>query len=368
MFCNPYIQFLRYCLEGAVPLPDGVKSIDWTKMMAWAEAQAIVGVIYGGIEKAGKSLNIPFDDLMKWIGYAQLIETRNRLLNDRCVKIVDRFTADGYRCCILKGQGNALMYPKPLLRTSGDIDLWSFHPNPSPKGEGGNVRNIIKYVKRKNPKAKVTYHHIDYGAYKGVEVEIHYRPTYLYDAFTNRRLQKWMTQHGSCKMVELPDGEGHIPVPTWEFNIVYQLSHIYRHIMKEGVGMRQVIDYYYLLKSEECRVKCEESDTAMHDTLKCLGLMEIAGAVMWVLRVALGLEEQYLIVPADERRGRFLYNEIMHGGNFGQHDSRVNRAVSPLARNVQRLKRDFRLVRYFPSECLWEPVFRWYHFFWRMAH
>ena len=62
----------------------------------------------------------------------------------------------------------------------------------------------------------------------------------------------------------------------------------------------------------------------------------VSGAVMWVLHTMLGMEERYLIVAMDEQRGRLLAQDI-------------------------------RLVRYFPSECLWEPLFRLYHFFWRVA-
>jgi hypothetical protein len=96
--------------------------------------------------------------------------------------------------------------------------------------------------------------------------------------------------------------------------------------------------------------------------------MELAGAMMWVLHEVLGLEEKFLIVPVDVRRGQFLYEEIMQAGNFGQYDQRVDHHAGQLYRNIQRLRRDMRLVRYFPSECLWEPVFRLYHFFWRMRY
>ena len=103
------------------------------------------------------------------------------------------------------------------------------------------------------------------------------------------------------------------------------------------------------------------------DTLSYLGLLDIAGAVMWVLKEVLGLEEKYLIAPIEERRGRFLYEEIMRGGNFGMHDS-TRKPKSKIGKNIERLKQDLRLVRYFPSECLWEPIFRVWHFFWRLAH
>ena len=376
---NEKIEFLQFCLNGSRSMPDYVKDVDWMEMMSWAEQQAIVGIIYMGIQKAGKTLNVPFDGLMEWIGYASQIETQNRLLNDRCVKVVKMFEDAGFKCCILKGQGNAMMYPNPLWRTPGDIDIYV------PQEEQKSQKEIAQYVRDKNPSARAIYHHIDIGIVDGVEVEVHYRPSYMNNLIYNRRLQRWFKMNtDSTSLTNLPDGVGEIPVPSWEFNVVFQLCHIYQHVIKEGIGLRQIIDYYYLLKNEECRVKDEECSTSRTIVLEYLGLAKIAGAVMWVLKEVLGLEEKYLIAPVDERRGRFLLSEIMRGGNFGmygtektlfhfvlqkeQKEKRASKAILAVRKNIWRLRRDARLVRYFPSECLWEPVFRVYHFGWRLVH
>lgn len=376
---NEKIEFLQFCLNESRSMPDYVKDVDWMEMMSWAEQQAIVGIIYMGIQKAGKTLNVPFEDLMEWIGYASQIETQNRLLNDRCVKVVKMFEDAGFKCCILKGQGNAMMYPNPLWRTPGDIDIYV------PQEEQESQKEIAQYVRDKNPGARAIYHHIDLGTVDGVEVEVHYRPSYMNNLIYNRRLQRWFKMNAdNTNLTDLPDGVGEIPIPSWEFNVVFQLCHIYQHVIKEGIGLRQIIDYYYLLKNEECRVKDEECSTFRTIVLEHLGLTKIAEAVMWVLKEVLGLEEKYLITPVDERRGRFLLSEIMQGGNFGmygkqktlfhfvpqkeQKEKRVSKAICALRKNIWRLRRDIRLVRYFPSECLWEPVFRVYHFGWRLVH
>lgn len=360
---RPYLEFLLFSVSDELTLPKGAKDVDWEVMLQWAEEQAIVGVIYDGIQKAGKSLNIPFDILMEWIGYASLIEAQNRVVNDRCIKIVEQFKNVGYHCWILKGQGNAMMYPQPLLRTPGDIDVYVLLKDKKEQKE------LIRYVRMENPHAKACYHHIDYGLFGDVEVEVHYRPSFLNNLMYNYRLQKWFECHTeNTEITEMPEEAGSIRIPNWEFNVVFQLAHIYNHIIHEGIGLRQIIDYYYLLKNEERRVKNEESSISRTIVLEHLGLTKIAGAVMWVLKEVLGLEERYLIAPVDERRGRFLQNEILLGGNFGQYDNRVNRQGGQLNANINRLKRDVRLVRYFPSECLWEPVFRLWHYFWRVTH
>lgn len=357
MIDTPSLQFLRYCLDDSKPLPSTSNNIDWKKMLTWAESQTIVGIVYQGIQRVGKEISMPFETLMQWVGNITQIEQQNRLVNDRNLRIINKLKEAGFQCCVLKGQGNSVMYPYPLWRTPGDIDLWI---------RGQSVREIIKYVRIKNPGGKAQYLDVQYGDYEGVSVEVHYRPTFLNNLILNRRVQKWIKSYESEQFfhpVALPEGIGHVNVPTWEFNIVFQLSHIYRHVIQSGIGLRQIIDYYYLLKSEERK---ENSDIL--DALRTLGLIEIAGAVMWVLNEVLGLSAKYLIAPKDEKRGKVLLEEIMKGGNFGHYDVENQKANNAIKRNLQRIKRDMRMMRYFPSECLWEPVFRVYHYFWRMKY
>lgn len=362
---NPYLQFIRFSLDDTQELFESVKCIDWKAMMVWAEKQAIVGIIYHGIEKARENLSIPYENLMQWIGYSQTIVAMNRLVNNRCVEICQEFSSDGFETCILKGQGNALSYPGVLSRTPGDIDVWVM-PGERLRDNGSrfNVKEIIRYVKKWNPKGRALYHHIDFGEYKGVEVEVHYRPSFLFNPVHNYRLQKWFIAHGSRLMVELPENAGRILVPSREFNVVFQLCHVYNHLLHEGIGLKQVVDYYYLLKSNQYST----NDTTIQYTLWYLGLEKIAGAMMWVLNEILGLPGEYLIAQKDEKRGRVLIKEIMKDGNFGQYDVDNQKTNGAIRKNLQRIKRDIRMMQFFPSECLWEPVFRLYHFLWRITN
>ena len=350
------LDFLRYSIDNSCDLPKNVNGIDWKDMLLWADRQSIIGIVFEGIQRAGKELQISSDILYSWIGYVNLLEQQNRLLNKSSFELSEYLQNCGCNSCVLKGQAIAVMYPNPLRRTSGDIDVWT---------KGKNIREIIKIARNNNPGGKACYHHIDFGGFNNVEVEVHYRPTFMNNLIANRRLQQWIKEHEEeqfCHFVSLPDG-GKIATPTWDFNVVFLLSHMYRHVIQSGLGLRQFIDYYYLLKSND-----RHEIPNLHETLHQLGLYKFTCSVMWVLNQILGLEDKYLIAPIDEHRGCFLYKEIMQGGNFGQYDQRVGHRAGQYHKNIQRLKRDFRLLRYFPSECLWEPVFRIYHFFWRLAH
>lgn len=104
---------------------------------------------------------------------------------------------------------------------------------------------------------------------------------------------------------------------------------------------------------------------ALQEELKWLGLWEFAGAVMYVLREVMGLDEKRMICAPDERRGRLLLEEIMAGGNFGHYDTRNHFGQGALWHNIQRFRRDWRMLRFYPSEALSEPLFRVCHFLWR---
>jgi hypothetical protein len=240
----------------------------------------------------------------------------------------------------------------------------SFHFSLFTHFEDADIRTVIAYCRQFVPDAKACYHHIDFLKAGDIPVEVHYRPSWLNNPFHNRRLQQYFLEHADAQFSNLqPQG---FAAPTWEFNVVFLLSHIANHLLHEGIGLKQVIDYYYLLRSQTER----RSIDSYEQEFRRLGLLPFARQLMWVLCQVLGLDEQLLVARQDERRGRLLLSEMMAGGNFGMHDDRPLSGfyASGLKSNLQRLVRDLRMMRYFPSESLWEPAFRIWHYFWRRRH
>lgn len=114
----------------------------------------------------------------------------------------------------------------------------------------------------------------------GVPIELHFNNP-LYHA----RLQKWFKRNADLQcsdVVSLPDGTGEIAIPTTAFNVVYQLTHLYHHFFDEGIGMRQIIDYYYVVNNDELLVI---KDTLQRE-LKHLGLWKFAAS--WIVEVCRG--------------------------------------------------------------------------------
>ena len=402
-----------------------------------------MGVLFDGIKKLpAEHVGMEKELLLQWMAESQMLEKANVRLNDTAIQVSEWFRKKGFRTCILKGQGNALMYPNPYSRTPGDIDIWV---------EDGDKR-VISFVRSISPHEKACYHHIEFPSYKGMEVEVHYRPSFLLCFWHNRKLQKYyerVKEEQFSHRVMLGE-QGEIAIPTVEFNLIFQLTHIYAHLMNEGIGLRQLLDYYYVLcdfykvyqKSSKITpslftlkegstshpdpltlrgeggnrpTRCSEplrskdggpskvspdsagwdrrdaigdmtSATASTDSsataarssstaidrvqeeLKELGLWKFAGGIMYITQEVFGMPASRLIVPPNEKYGRFVLNEVLEAGNFGKHDERNHFGRSQLGHNLQRVYRDIRLVRYFPAEALCEPLFRIWHFFWRMKN
>ena len=409
-----FFDFLRFCIGSAKEIPDSLKEADWKEIYAIAKKQCLVGVLFDGIKKLpAEHVGMKKELLLQWMAESQMLEKANVRLNDAAIQVSEWFRKKGFRTCILKGQGNALMYPNPYSRTPGDIDIWV---------EGGDKR-IISFVRSISPHEKACYHHIEFPSYKGVEVEVHYRPSFLLCFWNNRKLQKYYErvkeEQFSHRVILVMQEE--VAIPTVEFNLIFQLTHIFSHLMNEGIGLRQLLDYYYVLCdfykvyqnfsnpsvslskgsstfspspsssgsgdvtapsrcSEPLRSKDGGSSKVSPDCagwdrlgvlqkeLKELGLWKFAGGIMYIMQEVFGMPASRLIVPPNEKYGKFVLNEVLEAGNFGKHDARNRFGRSQLGHNLQRVYRDMRLVRYFPAEALCEPLFRTWHFFWRLKH
>ena len=445
-----FFDFLRFSIGSVKEIPDSLKEVDWKELYAIAKKQCLVGVLFDGIKKLpAEHVGMKKKLLLLWMAESQMLEYANVRLNDAAIQVSEWFRKKGFRTCILKGQGNALMYPNPYSRTPGDIDIWV----------EGEDKRVISFVRSISPHEKACYHHIEFPSYKGVEVEVHYRPSFLLCSWHNRKLQKYydrVKEEQFSHRVMLGE-QGEVAIPTAEFNLIFQLTHIFSHLMNEGIGLRQLLDYYYVIcdfykvyqnsskitpslftlkegstshpdpltlrgEGGNRPTRCSEplrskdggpskvspdcagwdrrdaigdmtSDTASTSTdssvtaarssfavspsnaidrvqkeLKELGLWKFAGGIMYIMQEVFGMPASRLIVPPNEKYGKFVLNEILEAGNFGKHDERNRFGRSKLGHNLQRVYRDMRLVRYFPAEALSEPIFRVWHFFWRMKN
>ena len=239
--------FLKYCLGSKEDMSRVIAGMDWQELYSFASKQALLGLCFDGIERLGKEypeelrLNpIGRELLMPWMGKAQQIRRQNMKVNAVAGKLFAMLREDGMRCCILKGQGNALMYPNPYSRTPGDIDVWI----------DASRERILEYAQKKFELGDdIRLQHLE-TSLDGVPVELHFFPCSMNNPIYHARLQKWFRRNADLQcshIVGLPDGAGDIAIPTTAFNVIYQLTHLYHHFFDEGIGMRQIIDYFLVV-------------------------------------------------------------------------------------------------------------------------
>ncbi len=335
---NQFFELLRVSVGSQDSLSENPTADDWKALFKICKDQALLGVCFDGVNRLPESQMPPQDIIIKWMGLANTVRNRNMVLNDRCGQVMEMLSADGFHPVILKGQGNALMYPNPLSRQCGDIDVWL----------DGDEEYIKKYVTDRDPRPHdFNFHHIDYHCFPDVEVEMHFALGKASDTIFSKKFYKWFSsqRENDFPTATLPNGKN-IVVPSLELNLIHQLVHIDQHFGPGGVGLRQIMDYYFLLKY----ANREKHDFSCYrKTVKQLGLRKMGESLMYVLGRVLGLQESEMPLAPNKKHGEFLLNEIINGGNFGNVRRGKNAGMSKFGRRFRNLFKSLRFIPHFPG-------------------
>lgn len=322
---------------------------DWGHALGIANEQAITGALTMAMEELTDKSMLPSKPvLLQWVGNSQIVEYNTIKMGNAGHVVVELLRENGFPCFILKGAAVGRYYPHPCSRSSGDIDVWV----------NGGRDQVYDFVKRHNPDGKLydlTYHHVGLRNIQDIHVEIHIWPSFLSSPLRNRRLHEFCSLHRPTMESDMP---------SLDFDRVFILLHCYRHICGHGVGLRQIMDYFYVLRqgfSEEERLSAVR-------WIEALGMKRFARGMMWVLQAYFGLEEQYLLMPVDEKEGRFIMGEVMQTGNMGHSDTRNwGSTKTPMSRFFHNLRRDYYLAMHYPHEALWQPFFSLWLYIWRFS-
>ena len=389
-----FFEFLQVAIGNRKSMSGGVADADWHRLFEFCKKQALIGVGFTAVEKLyAMGVVCPANLRMKWMALALQIEKRNALLNEQCRLLTDRYKHDGFVTCILKGQGNCINYPEDLRkrRQCGDIDLWTAPlcdisvavqtgSNDVEYATYNGFRAVREYVRMQhrlaghNDMPKQNYHHIEAPTMDGTEVEVHFRAAHLYSPLRNWRLQKWMNEHAD----ECMKNKTHLgfAMPTSSVNVIYQMTHMFKHHIDGGLGLRHLMDYYYALRVwhndvMECKdlqsqgIWCEGlgthvmSNEEVMSVIRSFGMTKFAAAVMYVLHKVFDMSSHYYICEPNEKEGKKLLADIMNIGNFGHYNSKKpNMYQHRLKYHIWKFKRMFIFAISYPEEALCEPVFR----------
>lgn len=344
---------------------------EWKTLYEMAKKQSLVGVCFAGVQKlyndddnlsnSSNTSNLSELQYLTWMGMAAKIQQRNELLNDKCVEVVERLKINGYSAYILKGQSLSKYYEGLAgLRQSGDIDVWV-------RNKG--IEELVEYVKKLGVAYKATAAHVSYEEKDAVEIELHPTPSFLRCFWNDKKLQTWFRE---------------VDPVSPEFNLVYMMVHMYHHVLFEGLGLRQLMDYYFVLRTVENSKECREgkesicseqpSIPSILSVLDSFGMKKFASGIMWVVKTVFVSHDNHNLddnlffgIEPNEKVGRLLLDEIMAGGNFGHHNEK-NKGLhggTAVGRSLNGLKRNTKFFALGPWEILSSPLWSTWHWWWR---
>lgn len=350
---NAFFEVMQYALGNRKSLSHSFSEQEWSKVIETGRKHKMLSTVYYCIQKM-KDENpeqvpaISRQNMLRLVTLAEKTININEIKEEAGSEIVKRFESAGFNAKVLKGQANKEFYERMVkglfkYRSSGDIDLWVWK-----KDSHYPIRSVIEFCKEKyrGDMWRPLYHHLSFNSYKGIEVEVHYRPSWMSCMKDNRRLQKFFEQYKA----------GDVSEET--FQLVFQLAHIYQHLLSEGVGIRQLMDFYMIDSLTEGQEKKK--------MLTNFNLYDIYRAVRYVNDYIFRNIENH---DDEKRRGQHLLEEVMRGGNFGAYnESEQYKALHGkrgVRRNIAKWRHLWEMVLLYPSEVISEPLFRLYHALWR---
>ena len=360
-------------LQTAVERRDKLSAIpteqEWQDLYDMSKKQSVLGVASYGLERLPKEQLPERKLLLRWMNNVAKIEQRNKLTTAVSYGLSQFFDKEGFHTCILKGQTNQVNYGEKLKykRSSGDVDIWI---TPKDKNCAHPVKYTIDYLTEKNLVVSLCYLHVEMKSVKKVPVEVHFRPSFMNAPSKNRRFLKFFSPIEDCTCKKDIGNDLSLPALKTDYDVIFQMNHVYRHLIDEGVGLRQVLDYYMLLKT--WHGQHEFSREKVMEIVGRLGMRRFAGALMYVLKEVFAMPSDWMVCEPSEADGRFLLSEIMLAGNFGHKDPRMatlkvekGKTSFQISRAYRRFTRNLRFFSSYPEEVVWEPVIRLVHFWWR---
>ena len=332
------------------------EGIAFNEVYRLAEEQSVIGLIAAGLEHV-VDVKVPQIEFLTFIGRSVQLEQQNSAMNDFIGILINRMRKAEIYALLVKGQGIAQCYERPLWRSCGDVDL--FLDN----GNYDKAKALLTQLATSVGKEYVRERHLGmtidswtvelHGSlYSGLSSNIEKELDNVYqDTFYRGNVRIW--ENGKVPVFLLSP----------ENDAFYVFTHFLQHFYKGGVGLRQIMDYYFVLrKAHEVGLVAQGSI----DAVTQFGMERFAQGLMWVMKEVFAMPEEWMLWNFDEKEGRFILKQVMGGGNFGHYGEKRNRLKGSLKYVESLTRHSLHLLRRYPSEAFWTPVWIVWHKCWKM--
>ncbi|MCH4099732.1 MAG: nucleotidyltransferase family protein [Prevotella sp.] len=305
-----YIDFLRWCINPSNTIPSSSAITNWQDLLAFAKKQTVVGIYWQGIQRLGDIANKPSeDDVMEWMGEYQKIVRRNAKMNDAVVSLVSLMYRNNIGFFIFKGQTVATFYPNPDMRTSGDIDFYVF------KKDWDRAKSLLE--KEVTITDDHSGQHLEFTK-DGVPFEMHYHTAVFASGSKQRYWDELIESYFNEVLDHAKINDVEVPTLPPTLNSIYLFVHIYHHFLKEGIALRQFIDWMMFFEAKHDEIVVSEFTAK----LERLGLLRAFKAFGAVLTVVLGMETKYFpysLTDNDKKYVNRILAIVLRYGNFGKY-------------------------------------------------
>lgn len=336
-----------------------VDTSEWEEIIKFAAEQTLSGIISDSLS------NLPQDSMPPKALKMQMIAMQLQVVqaNEHMNAVLLDFTAELAKrdipYVLMKGQGIASLYPHPLHRVSGDIDLYV----PMEYYHTVN-KGMLAYGGKRSHETRM---HVDYTA-NGVVWELHHGIYYFQKDVRNVIFNRLMDEAMAEPSVYASVGDGKVRVLPATMNVLLLLAHMLDHFYCAGIGLRQLCDYTSLLDREYANIDKDRLEKALED-LSMIRSYRVMGALC-VRHLGLP-SDRLMLVPsnADNKLADAIMRDCLRGGNFGRSDhpgrSTVGKWLCYYVRFMWRLVKFRNLC---PSEALWWPLAKLYRLFTGTVH
>ena len=280
---------------------------EWERVYEMACQQTVAGIAFRGLDWLPDGAEPPMGLMAKWMARVDRIERGNEAMNKAVARLYGHFSAHGVEVVLQKGQGIAMMYPDPLLRESGDIDLYF----PGHDGTSDPLDGIAGAVRERHPDGSWVY---DVG---GVIVEIHDQLVDIQRPRCRKYAEKLIAEKGFEKAALGNGTEVNVPAP--EVNLLLLSSHILKHALGVGIGLRQICDYAVARRYYEGRVNEEE----MREVWRMTGLEKWQGLLEGFVETF--LEERSFADAQDDKTD--AQDDKCHSEHYPCHSERSEESL-----------------------------------------